>query len=831
MSFFERLVEVIGSFSKAQLALFGLLGVVTIGGIGMGGYLVYDNYQQKQAIVQAEANKETELWTEATETESESITEMTETETETQTETETETEAGPVAVKLVGSSIERDLKIKIQDEEKKNVKGEDFHISVKADKKNAVESIYNDHDNDGIIYIKDIDGGDYIVALQEIEGYYTEKESIKVTVKAKIEYTKVEVQDEIKNESEVSPSEDAEKEEIEVENTIKDTVELLDSTCVATKVAAATLDKSKYVTSKATLGEVIAKSLPEGVATAFRRSALLVGSSETELISTETITVTETETTVPETQTPTEKPTEAPTETPTEAPTEKPTETEVPTEAPTEKPTETTAPTETDTQTPTESGTNTEEPGTDSSETAKEVTYAFTHKFSDDADGTKTYVQEGKGKVGETIVIAKQEGYKSDYNGTTYTLADGENKLTITWTKVTGTATAKVSMPGTAKMFISKLAIANKITLAVTIEDNNEVKLVDATNIAWSLKDDTAGGMKLSATNGASIDLTTSETTVEGTVTVVATIPYAVDTVKKEATLECKVTVGKDTYDATKLLTDASDRILYSDANCTVKATVADLVEKGIETFYTDPKYTGWQTLDGKLYYFNSKNQPVTGQQIISGITYTFGPDGALTQGATSTGIDVSKWQADIDWNAVKAAGIDFAIIRVGYRGSETGVLVEDPYYRRNIDGATKAGLKVGVYFFTQAITEAEAVEEASMALSLTSGYKLAYPIFIDTENGSGNARANGLDKATRTKCITAFCKTIENAGRKAGVYASKSWYGTKVDVNQFNNYCIWVAQYNTTCTYTGRYSIWQYTSTGRVPGIKGNVDLNISYM
>lgn len=785
----------------------------------MGGYLIFDNYQKNQAIVQAEANKETELETETMESESETITEVAETETETQTETETETEAGPVLVKLVGSSIERDLKIKIQNEEKKNIKGEDFHISVKADKKNAVESIYNDHDKDGIIYIKDIDGGDYIVALQEIEGYYTEKESIKVTVKAKIEYTKVEVQDEIKTESEVSPSEDAEKEEIEVENTIKDTVELLDSTCVATKVAAATLDKDKYVTSKATLGEVIAKTLPEGVATAFRRSALLVGSSETELISTETIVVTETETTAPEIQT--EEPTEKPTETPTEAPTE----------APTEKPSETTTPTETESQTSTESGTNTEEPGTDSSETAKEVTYAFTHKFSDDIDGTKTYVQEGKGKIGETIVIAKQEGYKSDYSGTTYTLVDGANKLTITWTKVTGIATAKVSMPATAKMFISKLAIANKITLAVTIEDNNEVKLVDAANIAWSLKDDTAGGMKLSATNGASIDLTTSETTVEGAVTVIATIPYMVDEVKKEATLECKVTVGKDTYDATKLLTDASDRLLYSDANCTVKATVADLVEKGIETFYTDPKYTGWQTLDGKLYYFNSKNQPVTGQQIISGITYTFGPDGALTQGATSTGIDVSKWQADIDWKAVKAAGIDFAIIRVGYRGSETGVLVEDPYYRKNIEGATKAGLKVGVYFFTQAITEAEAVEEASMALSLTSGYKLAYPIFIDTENGSGNARANGLDKETRTKCIVAFCKTIENAGRKAGVYASKSWYGTKVDENQFNNYCIWVAQYNTTCTYKGRYSIWQYTSTGRVPGIKGNVDLNISYM
>ena len=142
-----------------------------------------------------------------------------------------------------------------------------------------------------------------------------------------------------------------------------------------------------------------------------------------------------------------------------------------------------------------------------------------------------------------------------------------------------------------------------------------------------------------------------------------------------------------------------------------------------------------------------------------------------------------------------------------------------------------EAGLKVGVYFFTQAITEAEAIEEASMALILTQGYNLAYPIFVDSENGSGNARANDLDKATRTACVSAFCKTIQNAGRKAGVYASRSWYNSKLDISQLNNYCIWVAQYNTECTYTGHYSIWQYTSKGKIPGNKRNVDLNISYM
>lgn len=139
--------------------------------------------------------------------------------------------------------------------------------------------------------------------------------------------------------------------------------------------------------------------------------------------------------------------------------------------------------------------------------------------------------------------------------------------------------------------------------------------------------------------------------------------------------------------------------------------------------------------------------------------------------------------------------------------------MVEDSCFKKNIQGATANGINVGVYFFTQATTEAEAVEEASMALTLCSGYNLSYPIFVDTENGSGAARANGLDKGTRTACVAAFCKTIANGGRKAGVYASKSWYNNKIDASAFSNYFIWVAQYNTTCNYKGKYNMWQYSS------------------
>lgn len=192
-------------------------------------------------------------------------------------------------------------------------------------------------------------------------------------------------------------------------------------------------------------------------------------------------------------------------------------------------------------------------------------------------------------------------------------------------------------------------------------------------------------------------------------------------------------------------------------------------------------------------------------------------------------GIDVSKWNQNIDWDKVKEAGVQFVIIRCGYRGSKTGVLVEDPYFRQNIKGAKEAGLKVGVYFFTQAINQAEAVEEASMVLSLTEGYELDYPIFIDTEGSGG--RADTLDAVTRTAVCEAFCETVEQAGQEAGVYASRNWYYNNVDDDVLSRYTIWVAEYRKEPLYTGRYDIWQYTSSGQIDGINGRVDLNLSYI
>lgn len=201
------------------------------------------------------------------------------------------------------------------------------------------------------------------------------------------------------------------------------------------------------------------------------------------------------------------------------------------------------------------------------------------------------------------------------------------------------------------------------------------------------------------------------------------------------------------------------------------------------------------------------------------------------TTGSSHAGIDVSKWNGEIDWDKVRNAGVEFAIIRAGYRGSVTGSLVEDPYFAANIKGATASGIPVGVYFFTQAVNEVEAVEEASAVLRLVKEYRLDYPIFIDTEGAGGNGRADGLDVETRTLVCEAFCRTVENAGYSAGVYGSRNWYNNNLYTDRLDNdYYIWLAEYRSVPLYQGYYQMWQYTSKGKVDGISGNVDMNISY-
>lgn len=191
-------------------------------------------------------------------------------------------------------------------------------------------------------------------------------------------------------------------------------------------------------------------------------------------------------------------------------------------------------------------------------------------------------------------------------------------------------------------------------------------------------------------------------------------------------------------------------------------------------------------------------------------------------------GIDVSVYQQDIDWEKVAADGVEFAIIRCGYRGSTKGGLIEDSKFAQNIEGATNAGIKVGVYFFTQAINEIEAVEEASMVATLCKDYRLDYPVFIDVEGAGGEGRADGLDPQTRTDVVKAFCRTIESAGLYAGVYSGRWWYYNNLHDEELQDFVHWLAEYRSDPLYTGRFSIWQYTSSGHIDGISTRVDMDL---
>ncbi len=287
-------------------------------------------------------------------------------------------------------------------------------------------------------------------------------------------------------------------------------------------------------------------------------------------------------------------------------------------------------------------------------------------------------------------------------------------------------------------------------------------------------------------------------------------------------TVTCEVTV----IGSTNQLKSADGKELFIDESGKTPATVADYEEKASYYCLKEEAYTiyyGWQNINGQRFYFDENGKFVTGKQVISGVEYRFGSDGVLL--TSGYGIDVSKWQGNIDWSQASKA-ISFAIIRCGFRGS-SGRIATDPFFEKNITNAKANGVKVGVYFYSRATNEVQAVEEASLAVSLVKKYGISLPIYIDMEDDC----QLGLTTEQRMAIISAFCNTVQNSGFSAGVYANKYWLTTYLKTDTLpGNISIWCAQYNTKCTYKGRYDIWQYSSKGSVPGIQGNVDMNISY-
>lgn len=207
--------------------------------------------------------------------------------------------------------------------------------------------------------------------------------------------------------------------------------------------------------------------------------------------------------------------------------------------------------------------------------------------------------------------------------------------------------------------------------------------------------------------------------------------------------------------------------------------------------------------------------------------------DGRMTYSGTqpvTTGVDVSMHQGVIDWQAVADAGVDFAIIRVGNRGTSDGGLSLDEYYLDNMRGALDAGLKVGVYFFSQAISVEEAREEARFVLSWLRGFDLALPVFYDWENVAWEARTDGMDSITLTACAEAFCSTIAGAGYRAGLYFNQTFGYQQFDLPELQEYTFWLASYSDVPDFKYHFDLWQYTASGSVPGIGTVVDLNLCF-
>ena len=733
-----------------------LAGVVAAGSIGAGGYVIYGYESLPKEVAEAQVIEDPGPEPEEEAAEEEPV------EEEEIEEEEEPIEEDQKELSLVCTSMEKDLKIKIEDQKSKLVTGEQFSVSVKSDKKNAKASTYEDKDKDGIIYIDKIEAGKYTVTLENAGSYAVKKGTMQVTVKDKIEYKKVDVKDEIKTEAQINTAvEDTAKKDVPQESTLKDTVPLLESKVSTSKVSRADVDVSNFRKASAS-SKMVSVTLTKSAGTT------------------------------------------------------------------TTDPTTPTIPTEPGNG---DNSGGTTDTGKDNTNGSGDNSGGTTTPDKDNNNGdnnnsggttipeqpTEPTIPEppskGEGTSEQSLTTALRQIFSMR---TVYAAAeqtDANAKAAVAATTVT------VTLPETVTLYNGGSSASDSLAVALNI--TGESALIK--QVKWSSSN--TGVVALSGDSGTSVTLTAKS---KGSAEVTATITYVTDAKEttKEASVKTKVTVA-DFSDSSVVLKDKSGNVLYTDANATKQATLKDYAST--DTFYTSPQYTGWRTDGGKVYYYDVNHNKITGNQVIGGVMYTFGGDGALSQSSGNRGIDVSKYQGNIDWGAVAASGINFAIIRVGYRGSSSGALVQDPYFKKNISGATKAGIKVGLYFFTQAVNEAEAVEEASMAMSLASGYKVTYPIFIDTESASGG-RANGLSKSARTAVVKAFCQTVRNGGYKAGVYASKSWYANQLNASALNGYCIWVAQYNSSCTYSGKYDMWQYSSKGSVSGIKGNVDMNISY-
>ncbi len=698
-----------------------------------------------------------------------------------------------IEVSLHLTSIQSDIKIKFVNKETGKLIGSvPFEVEVTNGKKTFS---LKDEDKDGIIYQTGIDAGSYQVTIKPLTGTEYEKyklptQASSVEVTDTIAYKKVDVADEVKTEAEVNvAAEDTAQQNTVVESTLKDTVEWVEST----KTPIEGEGDSSY--EKVSLSDI---PNPWTVSSAAYKKMVETGAGGNS-----------------------------------------------------------------------EAGGETGSSGTGGgSGTGGETGGSGAGSGSGTGGGSGT----GSGNSGgsgttENVSVALDKtsvSLKKGESTTVSVVVTGGSASSVAWSSSNssvasvsggsisgvgaGTATVKASVTAGGKNW--------ELSCSVTVTDDNKNSNTDNKNQGTVYTKVTISGTKEVAV-GKTITLQAATDPKDGKITwssenektakvdqngVVTGV--AEGKVKIKAT--CKNQNGSEVSDSLEITVKAAidgtlklkdkdgNQLYYRNSNKEyIEATYDDYGKK--ETYYkktsaTKYKYTGWQTIDGHVYFYDKNGNVVTGEQVIQGAKYNFGSDGKLSSNSGSMGIDVSKWNGSIDWNAVKNSGVSYVIIRCGYRGSSTGALIEDPKFKSNIKGAKAAGLKVGAYFFSQAVNEVEAVEEASMAVNLVSGYGLNYPIFLDVESSGG--RGDGIDRETRTAVCKAFCATVQNSGYSAGVYANKTWFTEKINTSSLTGYKIWLAQYASAPTYTAtRYDMWQYSSKGKVSGISGNVDMNISYM
>ncbi|MBR1854668.1 MAG: Ig-like domain-containing protein, partial [Lachnospiraceae bacterium] len=665
-----------------------------------------------------------------------------------------------VTVSLNTVSIQKDLKIKFLNKSSgKLISNVPFSVSiVTPDNKTEV---WNDDDMDGIIYKKNITPGNYKITVNALEGAqyidYSLPGEQTAEVKKDIAYKKIDVSDEVKTESQINvATEEQKKITPVVESTLTDTVEWVASTEVV----------NTYVEiSKSS----IADPLTIALAGTFYRMANEVSLNQTSMSlqigQNSQLTASHTLSNVTATEWTSSNPGVASVDGNGTV-----TAVSAGTAVITCKVT---------TSMMDVSGGNV----TNSYEATCNVTVTglATGTVSVDQTAITLYLQESKTaqisangfEAGKKLVYAAS----SDNTGVATVSVDENGKV-----QIGGVAAGNATITVSANYSESPLASAPSATIAVTVSAMTGLgleKTASTVYIGTPVTIKVTGNVSTAAVTATSSDTAVATVAVNGQEVIVTGVKEGTAEIKVSASgaeATCAVTVKQDPKnDTSSLLKDKDGNQLYVLENDTYRQAVyADYYKDGMKFFKKgEAKYTGWQTIDGRVYFFDKNGDKVTGDQIIQGAKYSFGDDGALKSDSGTMGIDVSKHNATIDWNAVKNSGVSYVIIRCGYRGYTQGSLVIDSKFVQNIKGATAAGLKVGVYFFSQAVDEVEAVQEASFVLDAVKGYKITYPIFLDVEysGASGNkGRADGLDKATRTAVCKAFCATIQSGGYSAGI-------------------------------------------------------------